>query len=531
MQSPDDPHLPRHLLRISAAGRTAGSRLAACRVILLGCFLAAVTAHGSEAELIMGAPLRVDRETEADGQLVATLDAAAYEELRSSRELRITGFPLADRSPVDLELKQVWVTTPATRFVVMDADSDTPLPLPEIAVFRGAVAGSPDSSALITLTRSELRAVIRTAGEQYFVSPVTTGGGPGDPRVHRIYDSSAAVMLTPEDAVPHNTDDCVVHGRDPGRRAMPPEPKSAAVTFRAGRVALDVDSSYHANFSDVGSTLASIYHLFASISQVFERDLSVKLTLTYIRIWTDPATDPYSATGGGAVGLHEFQDYWIANHSTPGTPGYVDRDSAHLLSGRPVGSAGNLSQLCLAYGYSISGGSGNPDGFLHDSFHASHELGHVYGGHHTHCLTDPATSDWIDKCATESGCNSTQDCSTVPGTIMSYCHFCGGYGPAQMTPQFHPVNISDMRVVIDGACLRAVRNPCYVDWRNSSGTEDGTSVSPYNTVTECVEAVAPGGTVIIADGNYPEPLPVIGLLPIWQPMTISAPGGNVIIGQ
>jgi hypothetical protein len=108
---------------------------------------------------------------------------------------------------------------------------------------------------------------------------------------------------------------------------------------------------------------------------------------------------------------------------------------------------------------------------------------------------------------------------------MSYCHFCGGYGPAQMLQEFHSANITRMRTLIDSSCLQLVRNPCYVDWRNTSGTEDGTSAHPYNTVKEGAEAVYPNGTVSIANGGYTD------RITIWQPMTLTATGGTATIGQ
>jgi hypothetical protein len=81
-----------------------------------------------------------------------------------------------------------------------------------------------------------------------------------------------------------------------------------------------------------------------------------------------------------------------------------------------------------------------------------------------------------------------------------------------------------MRSHIDSSCLCLARDPSYVDWRNT-GFEDGTAAWPYNTVKEGTEAVLPGGTVSIANGNYPEQIT------IWQPMTLNATGDSVIIGE
>jgi hypothetical protein len=499
------------------------------------CFVTLVgIAFGNTGPAVsISSPLLIIESTATTGQVYAAFDAGTYDALLPEQNIRITGFPLPDGSFVELELEKFYITTPSTRIVAGTPQGDVDLPLPDIALFRGSIVSVPGSYAFITLSRAGIRAVIDTVSEKYFVLPVEENGISDSGRLHTIYDSAVAEMLAPPDPVPHLTEDCEVIANGKGSETlMMPRSEPEAVIFRAGRVALDVDYEYWSNFNNMDDTLLSIFQLFGSISPIFESDLSVKLVLTYIRIWTTSA-DPYSAVGGGNVGLHEFQNYWRANHSTPGTAGYVDRDSAHLLSGRGVGSAGNISQLCKSYGYSISGGSGSSGGFLHDLYHAAHELGHVYGGNHTHCLKDPATNDWIDKCATEGGCNATQDCTTAPGTVMSYCHNCGGYGPGSIIPEFHSVNIANMRTVIDGACLRAIRNPSYVDWRNTSGTEDGTLAHPYNTVKEGVEAVARGGTVSIASGDYPENDWNYsgGMKIIWQQMKLKATGGSVIIGR
>jgi len=46
----------------------------------------------------------------------------------------------------------------------------------------------------------------------------------------------------------------------------------------------------------------------------------------------------------------------------------------------------------------------------------------------------------------------------------------------------------------------------YVDTGNASGIEDGTRTHPFNSITEAIEAVAPGKSVIVAAGIYNEQL-------------------------
>jgi hypothetical protein len=105
---------------------------------------------------------------------------------------------------------------------------------------------------------------------------------------------------------------------------------------------------------------------------------------------------------------------------------------------------------------------------------------------------------------------------------MSYCHLCGGLDNIDLT--FGPVVSSYIETGLQ-ACIGVVSTSSvvYVNWQNS-GQETGSASSPYNTVTEGVNNVAPGGTVHVAPGVYDESMT------IDQPVTITADAGAVSIG-
>ena len=63
------------------------------------------------------------------------------------------------------------------------------------------------------------------------------------------------------------------------------------------RLALECDYEYWSQFNDMGEALDYIYVLFGVIGDIYERDVSTKLALTFIRIWTT-VNDPYSYVGG-----------------------------------------------------------------------------------------------------------------------------------------------------------------------------------------------------------------------------------------
>jgi thiol-disulfide isomerase/thioredoxin len=65
----------------------------------------------------------------------------------------------------------------------------------------------------------------------------------------------------------------------------------------------------------------------------------------------------------------------------------------------------------------------------------------------------------------------------------------------------------------------------YVDGAFTGSPQEGTVDNPVTTVAAGVGKVAPGGTVIIAAGSYPESLV------ISKSMTLEASGGSVVIGE
>jgi len=90
---------------------------------------------------------------------------------------------------------------------------------------------------------------------------------------------------------------------------------------------------------------------------------------------------------------------------------------------------------------------------------------------------------------------------------MSYCHMCSP-GVANIDLNFDPQCITRIRWYVDPpSCMSIAQNPIYVD-RANSGYENGTSMYPFNAVSEGIRGVTPGGTVRIRSGDYPEAMTV-----------------------
>jgi hypothetical protein len=448
-----------------------------------------------------------------------TLSENAYEILTELHAVRLTDFPLSRNETVELELEQFSITTPTTLIVAGTEQGDIPIAPPEISLFRGSISGVNDSRVVLGISRRGCHGFLWNGQKGHVITPIQWTRKAGVDLPHVIHKFSDLPELK--------------SGKAPwcGGTLAPPEgpasldqasPGASAAQFRSLRVALECDYEYWSSCNDLADALEYIYILFGAGNDIFQRDVSVKITLNFIRIWTT-INDPYSYVGGASDALVEFENYWRANHN-PGKPAFIERDLAHMLSSRPINGWGEQGNALCNYdrGYSCSGGNHLlptvAENLVHDAGIVFHELGHNSNAQHTHDFSPP-----IDCCVAQGQCTA-QDCNDTPSTIMSYCHNCPG-GRNNILHQFHTRNIARMRTEIDASCLWISRHPCYVDWRNTSGTEDGTSAHPYNTVKEGAEAVLPNGTVSIANGSYAE------YITIWQPMTLTATGGTVNIGE
>ncbi len=359
------------------------------------------------------------------------LDHAALREIGVGQAHTIAGITLPSGEPVELELLRTRVLAPDARVVVADAQGDTPLDLSDVVILSGHVSGDDDSLAYVALSPYATNGFIQHDGGMYIIS-----SGPYAPGK----DVAAATTIgDAADLIDPNADAfCAFTPADAqlspfGPMVEPaPQHRGAPTECRIAGIAVETDWEYTSRMFGGNTNAAAAYavSLLGAISEIYQRDFGVRLSVSFLRVWGANA-DPYDASTGDP--LIQVRDHWRSSM------GGVDRQIVHFLTGRTNTSYGGVAYLSVVcsdqWGYGVSahlnGSFPYPltdnHGGNWDLTVAAHEMGHNFGTGHTHDSYNPV----IDGCG-------NNDCSAAfGGTIMSYCHTCAG-GMSNIVLQFHP---------------------------------------------------------------------------------------------
>ncbi len=335
---------------------------------------------------------------------------------------------------VDLELDRVEVLLPDAQIVVGTKSGMDELVRPDVVVLTGIVAGEVDSMAYLAISPYGTNGFVNLHGELISISTGPYAQGKD------LHESLQAARMqdvldpmnpdnAPLSSCGYNNGDVHLEPNGPMIEGQPITNRGAEPCRIAG-IAIDTDWEFTRDLfgGNVDASAAYIVSLMGAISEIYQRDVNVRLAIPYLRVWGDDS-DPYTLE---IDPLAQVREYWNANM------GSIDRTVAHYFTGRrdmDYGGVAYVGVLCNEeYGYGVSGymngsfpypledhNSGNWDVMV-----ASHELGHNFGTSHTHSY-----SPQIDGCGTD-------DCTLAfGGTIMSYCHGCPG-GMSNLVLQFHP---------------------------------------------------------------------------------------------
>jgi cysteine-rich repeat protein len=395
----------------------------------------------------------------ARGRAVA-VDRGALADLRGRASSVVRGFPLGADATVDLELTRFEPFSPAARVEVVGDGGVHEVPLPDATYFAGEVQGDPGSRALLIAGRDGMHGFVVANGTVYPFGPDGAGGH----RSYALRDADPALYPPPGDFCANDLHPDVVDSPavSTGARVQAglepaPFPRAATTTLLQADVAIETDHELWAKFGSDQGTLDYLASLAAAGTAIYERDVSVRLRFSYIRLWATTA-DPWSATSTSSQ-LNEVQAYWT-NPANNMNAIAGPHDLVHFVSGKAVqGGIAYIGSVCNAqYAFGVSQVFGSFDlsspTNIWDVVVTTHEMGHNLGSPHTHCYSPP-----LDKCYNqETGCYSGPIVASR-GTIMSYCHLLSG-GLANIDLVFGPVVSTTIRNTAEGASCLTVAGTC-----------------------------------------------------------------------
>ncbi len=394
----------------------------------------------------------------ADGaELTFALDASRLAALQLMPRATLHAFPVPGMDDVTLDLRQLrlpFATDAVLRVDGVDVPGGLAGAVGDLSVWSGSVLEMPGSRAFLSFSSQGARGFLELplAVDRYVhVATLSGPGANGEPAtcsVVRTPDLAAFAAGTPdicagERFVPGTTQQFELDAS----AFLPP---SESLTASDCRIAIETDYQLFQRFPSTLAASTYVTQLMAAISDQYFTDVQTTVSIAYLGLYSS-VSDPWlSQDSGGDTGdlLDEFQNAWVTN----GWP--VSANLAHFISGAGLGGGiAYVNVLCnQSFGFGVSGNingsinwgtwTGAPANFTWDFVVVAHELGHNFGSSHTHSYCPP-----LDLCY--ANCNGTTACSQ--GTIMSYCHTCGGMDNIDL--DFHPVTANIMRAAVNGSCL------------------------------------------------------------------------------
>jgi len=320
----------------------------------------------------------------------------------------------------------------------------------DLTLWRGSIPELPDSEAYLAFSSGGSHGWVNLGPDLGTVHLITEYGQ-GEPELHWLWDAQLESAYTGE--LPGTCQAALVPPGVTLDTTVPDPPQTESLTIGLTlpdcRLAIETDYQYWQRFGDTTSATQYATQLIAAVSAVYERDTQTSLSIAYLGIHSNASDGWTTGDGGGSTGqmLDEFRAAWSGNFPVPA-------DLAHFISGANLGGGvAYVGVLCnQSFGFGVSANingninwgsfSGNPGVSNWDFVVVAHELGHNFGALHTHDYCPP-----LDQCG--ANCNGATNCPQ--GTIMSYCHTCGGM--ANIRLEFHAHVADQMRADVDASCL------------------------------------------------------------------------------
>lgn len=405
-----------------------------------------------------------DFKKSVDEGVIMNINNEVYNSVLEKREHSLDmRIPLSGNKFFNVKLERFDILSPDAKITERSLLGESQHDLRNIILsYKGNIAGDKTSLVSISFFNGKAIGLIKTGNETYVIGALKDINNnetedfilykESKLKTHKRFDCGSDVFDIPAEVLKSMRD---TYGKNTD---------NMSTTLLEAKVAIDVDFyTYNTYGSSVPNATAYALALMSASSAVYVKDMNIKLTVGYLRVWT--VQDPYTSNDGSTL-LSQFRSDWSINQ------GGVDRVIAHLLTRRSsinVGGIAYLDVLCnmsFGYGLSVLNGTINPlPLYSYDVVVVTHEIGHNFGSPHTH------NCSWvggpIDTCYTvEGGCYSGPSHPTV-GTIMSYCDTEGGTVVMNFGPQ--PGALIRNRAE-SAACLTAFAGPVLVAYPNGGET-------------------------------------------------------------
>ena len=260
-----------------------------------------------------------------------------------------------------------------------------------IEIYRGGVAGNPDSWARIVVFDGMPRGLVWD-GEQMFAIEA-----PGDsivqassPVIYRLADTFIEPGTMSCGAVSLFGNGAAMYGKLIGElgTAMAQGP-GAVSEINLGAIG---DFEFTSAQGGDAAAIAAITARFNNVDGIFSQEIGVQINVATLETFSDPVADPFSDTLDALMLLDEVVDYREM------TPAQNSQGLTHLYTGRnlegtTVGIAYSDVLCHPVFGAGLS--EGNSDATF-DSLIAAHEIGHNFGAPHdgamgSVCESEPTT--------------------------------------------------------------------------------------------------------------------------------------------
>ena len=238
---------------------------------------------------------------EAGNILRVEIGSSSFQDLKNGPVMRTIAIPLSKTEKVSLELKRFDVIAPDTKFLLGRQGGDIEVDAPEFVAFRGEISGKPGSHAFIAMGGNGMvnGYITLPSGETYYIAKTPQEDAKGWNGEAVIHNQAGSIDLP---------DGVSICGVEPPTDSVFKPLEKAPIGLKGGPrlayMAIDADYFLYNMFGNVGLVQTYILTMVAEVSDIYTRDVNMKLLVKFLRVW-DAGGEPF-----GADDLSGFSNYW-----------------------------------------------------------------------------------------------------------------------------------------------------------------------------------------------------------------------------